>query len=285
MNDIRERIYTIRGVQVMLDSDLARLYGVETKILNQAVKRNPGRFPEEFCFQLTDSEFEILKSQIVTSSWGGRRTKPYAFTEQGVAMLSAVLRSETAVRMSVQIINAFVEMRRFLSANSEMFRRLSTLEVKQMETDKKIEDVFNALESGVITPKQGIFYDGQVFDAYKFVSDIFRSAKESIVIIDNYIDDSVLVHLTKRKEGVKVTILTRKIPKALALDVEKFNEQYPPLEIKEIPNVHDRFIIIDGKEIWHFGASLNDLGKKLFAFSKMDKETAEMLIKLTEATE
>ncbi len=280
VDDIREWIYTIRGVQVMLDSDLARLYGVETKVLNQAVKRNPGRFPEEFCFQVTYSEFEILKSQFVTSSWGGRRTKPYAFTEQGVAMLSAVLRSETAIRMSVQIINAFVEMRRFLSLNSEIFRRLGTLEMKQLETDTKIGRVLDAIEKNEVRPKQGIFYDGQIFDAYKFVSDLFRSAKESIVIIDNYIDDSVLVHLTKRQDNVRVRISTRKVSESLAMDVEKFNSQYPPLEIKEIENLHDRFIVIDGKEIWHFGASLKDLGKKVFAFSKREMGAMRVLARL-----
>ncbi len=305
MENIRSRIYTIRGVQVMLDSDLAELYGVEVKRLNEQVKRNMERFPKEFMFQLSKGEYEllrsqnvmlktdnlksqnatsngseILKSQNATSSWGGRRTLPYAFTEQGVAMLSAVLRSETAVRMSVQIINAFVEMRRFLAANYEIFRRLDTLEIKQLETGTKIEKVLDALENKEIQPEQGIFFDGQVFDAYKFVSDLFRSAEESIVIIDNYIDDSVLVHLTKRKKGVKVTIFTKRISEQLALDAGKFNEQYPPLEIKEFKNAHDRFIIIDERTVYQIGASLKDLGKKWFAFSKMEIEALDMLSRL-----
>jgi len=187
VEDIRNRIYTIRGVQVMLDEDLALLYGVETRVLNQAVKRNKERFLAEFMFQLTENELNILKSQIVMSSWGGRRTKPYVFTEQGVAMLSAVLKSETAVKISVQIINAFVAMRRFIASNAQIFQKLDTLEIKQVETDKKIDYVLNAIESKEIQLKQGIFFDGQIFDAYKFVADIIRTSQKSIILIDNYI--------------------------------------------------------------------------------------------------
>ncbi len=229
-----------------------------------------------------NEEVVNLKSQFATSSWDGRRTKPYAFTEQGVAMLSAVLRSETAVKMSVQIINAFVAMRRFILSNAQVFQRLDTLELKQLVTDKKMEKVLNAIEAKDIQPKQGIFFDGQIFDAYKFVSDLFRSAKKSIVIIDNYLDDSVLTHLTKRKKNVSVTLLTRNISRQLALDIEKFNKQYPPIEIKEFKNAHDRFIIIDSATVYHFGASLKDLGRKWFAFSKMDIGAAQMLTKLEE---
>ena len=282
IDDIRSRIYTIRGVQAMLDMDLAALYRVETRVLNQAVKRNRERFPEQFCFQLSDGEFEILKSQIVMSSWGGRRTNPYAFTEQGVAMLSAVLKSDVAVEISVKIIDAFVAMRRFLFANAQVFQRLDTLEIKQLETDKKIEQVLNAIESKELQPRQGIFFDGQIFDAYQFVSDLFRSAEESIVMIDNYIDDSVLTHLSKRKKDVKVILFTKNISRSLALDVKKFNEQYPAIEIKEFKNAHDRFIIIDNTTVYHFGASLKDLGKKWFAFSKMDIGAVEMLTRLKE---
>ena len=280
--DIQNMIYTFRRVQVMLDMDLAKLYGEETKRLNEQVKRNIERFPESFRFQLTDDEYDFLKSQNATSSWGGRRTNPYVFTEQGVAMLSAVLRSETAVKMSIQIINAFVAMRRFLFSNAQIFQRLDTLEIKQLETDKKINRVLDAIENKEIRPKQGIFFDGQIFDAYQFVSDIFRSAKESIVIIDNYLDDSVLTQLTKRKSNVKVTLFTRQISRALGQDVGRCNQQYPPMEIKEIRTAHDRFIIIDDKTVYHFGASLKDLGKKWFAFSKMDIGAAEMLTNLEE---
>jgi DNA-binding PadR family transcriptional regulator len=225
-----------------------------------------------------------LKSQYATSSWGGRRTKPYAFTEQGVAMLSGVLKSETAVRTSIQIINAFVAMRRFIATNAQVFQRLGAVERKQIEykeeTDQKFEQIFNAIEERSIKPKQGIFFDGQIFDAYRFVSDLFRTAKKSIIIIDNYIDDTVLTHLTKRHDTVSVTILTKTISKQLALDVKKFNEQYPTIEIKEFDNSHDRFLIIDDKTVYHFGASLKDLGKKWFAFSKMDIGAAEMLTRL-----
>ncbi len=296
LDDIQTKIFTIRGVQVILDSDLAELFNVETKYMNQVVKRNANRFPEEFMLQLTPSEYDNLRLQFATSSWeniqpvrnesiskrGGRRYMPYVFTEQGVAMLSAVLRSETAVRMSIQIIKAFVAMRRFILTNAQVFQRLDSLELWKLETDKNMGKVLDAIESKEIQPKQGIFFNGQVFDAYKFVSDLFKSAKKSIVIIDNYLDDTVLIHLTKRKKNVKVTLLTRKISKALAQDVKKFNEQYPPIGIKEFKNAHDRFLIIDSKTVYHFGASLKDLGKNWFAFSKMDIKAADMLSKLDE---
>jgi hypothetical protein len=226
------------------------------------------------------------KSQIVTSNREkmGLRKLPYAFTEQGVAMLAGVLKSETAVKTSIQIINAFVAMRRFIATNAHIFNRLDAVEKKQIEykadADRNFEKIFNAIESKEIIPKQGIFFNGQIFDAYRFVSDLFRTAKKSIIIIDNYIDDTVLTHLAKRHADVTVTILTRSISKHLSLDVNKFNEQYPAIEIKEFNNAHDRFIIIDGNTIYHFGASLKDLGKKWFAFSKMDIGAVEMLRKL-----
>jgi len=286
--EIRSRIDTIRGLQVMIDRDLASLYDVETRVLNQAVKRNSERFPDEYCFQLNDEEFSNWKSQIVISNEDrmGLRKPPYAFTEQGVAMLSAVLRSETAVKVSIQIINAFVAMRKFITANAQIFHRLDVVEQKQLEykaeTDEKFDRIFNAIESKEITPKQGIFFNGQIFDAYKFVSDLIRRAKKSIIIIDNYIDDSVLLLLTKRKKSVTVKIFTKTISKQLLLDIKKFNEQYPPIEIKKFKNSHDRFLIIDNTTVYHFGASLKDLGKKWFAFSKMDIGAFEMLTKLKE---
>jgi len=280
--EIQSKIYTIRGLQVMIDRDLASLYNVETRTLNQAVKRNSERFPDEYCFALNDEEFSNWKSQIVMSNEDrmGLRRPPYAFTEQGVAMLSAVLRSETAVKVSIQIINAFVTMRRFIAANAQIFQRLDTLEIKQLETDNKIDHVLNAIESKEIQLKQGIFFDGQVFDAYKFVADLIRTAQESIILIDNYIDDSVLTILTKRRKNVKVILLTKSISNQMALDVKKYNEQYPAIEIREFKNSHDRFIIIDNITIYHFGASLKDLGKKWFAFSKMDIGAIEMLGRL-----
>ncbi|AKB36731.1 hypothetical protein MSSAC_2141 [Methanosarcina siciliae C2J] len=283
LEEIQSRIYTIRGVQVMLDEDLAGFYRVEVKRLNEQVKRNIERFPEEFMFQLSAEEYDLLRSQNATIErrrGQHRKYLPYAFTEQGVAMLSAVLKSETAVKMSVQIINAFVAMRRFISSNAQIFRRLDTLEIKQLETDRKINHVLNAIESKEIQPKQGIFFDGQIFDAYNFVTDIIRTAQRSIILIDNYVDDTVLTHLTKRNDGVKVIIFTKAISKQLALDVKKFNSQYLPVEIKEFRNSHDRFMIIDDRTVYHFGASLKDLGKKWFAFSKMDIGAVEMLARL-----
>jgi len=280
-------------------------------MLNQAVKRNLDRFPKEFRFQLTESEqdelftndtrFESLKglrsqpvtlkenlrSQIVTSSLGqhgGRRKLPYVFTEQGVAMLSAVLRSETAVRVSVQIMHTFVEMRRLLQSNAQLFARLDTVEKRQLsfetETGKNFEKVFNALEKNDLTPNQGIFYNGQIYDAYTFTSELIRKAKKSLVLIDNYIDDSVLTLFTKRATGVSAVIFTKNISKALALDLKKHNEQYTPIEIREFKDSHDRFLIIDGVETYHIGASLKDLGKKWFAFSKFEKDAMYMLEKL-----
>jgi len=280
-------IYTIRGVQVMYDTDLAELYDVEIKRLNEQVKRNRERFPEEFMFQITDEEFAFLRSQNATLEIGrGRHRKylPYVFTEQGVAMLSAVLRSKTAVKVSIQIIKAFVAMRKFITTNAQIFHRLDAVEQKQLkhkaETDEKFDRIFNAIESKEITPKQGVFFNGQIFDAYQFVCDLIRTARNTILIIDNYIDDTVLTHLTKRNKGVKVTILTKTISKQLALDIKKFNEQYSAIEIKEFKNSHDRFIIIDNTTVYHFGASLKDLGKKWFAFSKMDIGAVEMLSRL-----
>ena len=282
--EIQNRIYTIRDLQVMLDEDLALLYGVETKVFNQAVKRNSERFPEEFMFQINNDELSHLKSQIGFSKKDSLRSQnvtlesargkhrkylPYAFTEQGVAMLSAILRSETAIKVSIQIISAFVAMRKFITTNAQIFHRLDSVEQKQLEhkaeTDGKFDRIFNSLESKEITPKQGIFFDGQIFDAYQFVSNLIRTARNIILIIDNFIDDTVLTHLTKRNKGVKVTILTKTISKQLALDVKKFK------------NSHDRFIIIDNTTVYHFGASLKDLGKKWFAFSKIDIGAVEML--------
>ena len=280
LEEIQSRIYTIRNRQVMLDEDLALLYGVETKVLNQAVKRNSERFPPRFMFQITDDEFDRLRSQTVTSNRrGGRRYLPYAFAEQGVAMLSAVLRSATAIKVSIQIMNAFVAMRRFLLSNAQVFQRLDTLELKQLETDKKVDEVLNAIESKEIQPQQGIFFDGQVFDAYQFVSDLVRSAKKSITLIDNYVDDTVLTLFSKRKQAISLTILTKTVSKQLKLDVKKFNKQYPlkMVIVKEFKNSHDRFLIIDDSIVYHFGASLKDLGKKWFAFSKMEIGAIEMI--------
>lgn len=276
---LQKRIYTLRGVQVMLDEELAVLFGVATKRLNEQVKRNIERFPAEFCFQLEEADVVNLRSQNATSSWGGRRYMPYAFTEQGIAMVSAVLHSDTAIEVSIRIMKAFVAMRRFLNENGRIFQRLDTVEWKQSETDKKVEQILGALEEGAIQPKQGIFYDGQVFDAWVFVSGLVRKAKKSILLIDNYVDESVLALFAKRKKGVVVTILTKTVSRQLEIDVKKFNEQYPPLEVRPFTEAHDRFLILDGTDLYHFGASLKDLGKRWFAFSRMETGTLEMLRK------
>ncbi|MDD2697654.1 MAG: ORF6N domain-containing protein [Arcobacteraceae bacterium] len=284
--NIKSKIYTVRGLQVMLDSDLAELYGVETKVFNQAVKRNIERFPENFRFQLTDAEYKILRSQFVTlrldseNEWG-KHTKylPYVFTEQGVSMLSAVLKSKIAVQVSIQIIEAFVNMRKFISNNALIFQRLETLENKQSKNDEKFNKLFEALEDKTIKPKQGIFYDGEVFDAYRFVADLIRSAKNKIILIDNYVDDSVLT-LFSKNQNIDVMIYTQTISKQLTLDLEKYNAQYKAIEIKSFKYSHDRFMIIDDVNIYHIGASLKDLGKKWFAFSKLDIESFGVLKKL-----
>ena len=277
--EIRNLIYTIRGKQVMLDSDLASLYQVETKNLNKAVKRNIERFPASFCFQLTEKEVENLRFQFGTSSlnYGGRRYLPYAFTEQGVAMASAILRSDIAVRMSVQIMEAFVEMRRMLISNASLFHRLDNIELKQLEADQKFEEIFKALESDKLHSEKGIFYNGQVFDAYAFVSDIIRSAGSSIILLDNYVDDTVLTLLGKRNDNVTATILTKSISHQLRLDLQRYNSQYTVIDIEIFSDAHDRFLIIDNTQLYHIGASLKDLGKKWFAFSRMDIEVGRML--------
>ena len=277
--EIKNLIYTIRGKQVMLDSDLASLYQVETKNLNKAVKRNIERFPASFCFQLTEEEVENLRFQIGTSSlsYGGRRYLPYVFTEQGVAMASAILRSDIAVKVSVEIMEAFVEMRRMLTSNASLFHRLDNIELKQLEADQKFEEIFKAMESDKLHSEKGIFYNGQVFDAYAFVSDIIRSAKSSIILLDNYVDDTVLILLSKRNNNVTATIYTKNISNQLRLDVQRYNSQYPNIEVEVFSDAHDRFMIIDDTELYHIGASLKDLGKKWFAFSRMDIEVGKML--------
>jgi len=294
IGNIQNLIFTIRSVQVMIDSHLAKLYGVEVKRLNEQVKRNIERFPEKIRFQLSKQEYENLKSQVKISgekvlrsqnattkeNRGGRQYLPYVFTEQGVAMLSAVLRSETAVKVSIQIMQAFVDMKKFIATNAAVFQRLERVEQKQIKTDQKFEQIFKALEDKSVKPKQGIFYDGQVFEAYVFVADLIKSAKKTILLIDNYIDESVLQLFTKRKKNVTVTIYTKNISKILKQDLEKHNAQHPEIEIEKFAKAHDRFLIIDETAVYHFGASLKDLGKKWFAFSKMDIKAVEMIANL-----
>jgi hypothetical protein len=269
---IEKRIFLIRGEYVMLDSDLADIYGVSTSRLNEQVKRNAERFPEDFMFKLSKEEWENLISQNATSNeHGGRRKTPFVFTEQGVAGLSGVLKSEQASQVHVTIMRAFVSMRKLIASQIGLIQRIDGLERKQLETDNKFENVFKALEQNTI-PSQGIFFDGQLYDAYELMSKIIRSATNEIILIDNYIDETVLTHLSKRDENVEAIIYTKSISKTIKLDLEKHNSQYLPIQIKELRDSHDRFLIIDRKELYHIGASLKDLGKKWFAFSKLDEK-------------
>ena len=279
---IEPLIHLIRGQQVILDRDLALLYGVETRRLNEQVRRNIERFPEDFMFQLDNNEIHNLKSQIATSSWGGSRKKPYAFTESGIAMLSSVLHSPTAIEANIRIMRAFTTMRHFLANNAQVFQRLSNIEYHQIETDKRIDEVFKRLDANK-QPQQGIFFDGQVFDAYQFVSDLVRKAKKTIALIDNYVDDTVLTLLDKRNKGVSATIYTQHISQQLQLDIERHNAQYPMIKVKRFNRAHDRFLFIDD-EVYLIGASIKDLGKKWFAFTLMHDTTAKELInKIQEA--
>lgn len=291
---IESLIFSIRGTQVMIDRDLAEIYQVETRVLNQAVKRNINRFPERFRFQLNHEEIEELKSQILrsnsrsqivtlnqigTQQGGNIKYQPYAFTEQGIAMLATVLRSDVAVQISIQIMDAFVEMRKFIINYGGLLQRMEGIERKQIETYQKFEQVFKALESRDELPTQGIFFDSQIFDAYAFVSSIIKKAKKEIILIDNYIDESTLTHLSKKGNQVSVIFYTKNISKQLALDIKKANEQYGNFAIQNFEKSHDRFLIIDNTTVYHLGASLKDLGKKWFAFTKMDAESVESILK------
>ena len=283
--EIKNLIYTIRGKQVMLDSDVAMLYHYETKNINKAVKRNIDRFPEEFCFQLTESEFQTLRFQIGTSKQneefrGGRRYLPYVFTEQGIAMLAGVLKNDIAVKVSISIIKSFIEMRKFIFSNGQLFERLTTMEYKLLEYDKKFDKVFNQLQVGE-NIKQRIFFEGQIYDAYSIIIDIIKKANKKILIIDNYVDDSILKMLTKKKNNVEVVILTSDKSNIQNLDIQKFNKEYPILKLSKTNKFHDRFIVIDNKEMYHLGASIKDLGKKCFGINKIeDMEIIEKIINL-----
>ena len=282
-SNIANKIYTLRGRQVMLDSDLAELYHTETKIINRAVRRNANRFPVEFMFQLTMQEWQNLRFQTGTSTegHGGRRYIPTVFTEQGIAMLSAILKSDIAVEVSIRIMNAFVEMRRTLFHYEGLQHRMGRLEQKQADHDHQFEKIFKALDTGTI-PQQGIFFDGQTFDAYTFVADLIRSARQSIRLVDNYIDDKVLLMLSKRQPGVTATLYCRNRSKELQLDLDKHNSQYPPVDLHHFNRSHDRFLILDDEKIYQIGASLKDLGKRWFAFTLLDKSAVTMVERLKE---
>lgn len=314
VEQIESLILSIRGKQVILDRDLARLYGVETKRLNQQVQRNLERFPEDFMFQLTKEEAELsrsqfatlnngsdnLKSQFATSSEDSSRSQfatlngrghnikhlPYAFTENGIAMLSGVLRSPMAIATNIHIMRAFNAMRHFIGSHAQVFQRMENIEknvlalnAHQIDTDRKIEEVFRRLDDNSEKPEKGIFYDGQIFDAYSFINERIREAKKRIVLIDNYVDDSVLTMLDKRNKGVDAVVYTKNISRQLSLDFEKHNAQYSPIEVKQFDRAHDRFLCVDDT-VYLIGASLKDLGKKWFGFVKLEQPTDELLSKM-----
>ena len=321
---IEKKIFVIRGVQVMIDRDIAELYGVETRRLNEQVKRNIERFPEEFMFQLNEEEFENwmsqiatsnpnlisqiatssssrsqivtlnteqkqgvnLKSQFVTSSWGGTRKLPFAFTEQGCAMLSSVLKSETAVQVSIQIMKAFVSMRHFVQSNSQIFAELKSIREHQLETDvhlkesdKRIDQLFTLMDKYNVNDTQGIFFQGQIFDAYAKFESFIQSAQKEIILIDNYVDLTVLQRLAKKKKGVNAIIYTDPKTKLTSQDIQTFNTQYPTITLNHTTKMHDRFMIIDNKVLYHIGASLKDLGKKCFAFEILDSSFIPDILK------
>jgi hypothetical protein len=275
---IQNKIYSIRGKQIMLDSDLAERYNVETRVLNQAVKRNSKRFPIEFMFQQTNKKYELLLSKrdalrsqsvmIKNSRGKHRKYLPFVFTKQGVSMLSAVLRSNTAINTSIKIINAFVEMRKFLLSNAAVFQKFENIKNKLFQHDRNSNKIFKAIENKEITPKKGIFFNRQVFDAYLFISDIIKSVERTIVLIDNFVDETVLSLFIKNQK-VKVSIYTKNISRQLNLYLVKYNSQYNPIELKKFSASHDRFLILDDKQIFHFGASLKDLGKNGLHFPNL----------------
>ena len=269
--NIESKILVISSRQVMIDRDLAELYGVETKRLNEQVRRNIERFPKDFCFQLNDGETkELVAFCDRFASLKHSSVNPYAFTEQGIAMLSSVLRSHNAVEVNIQIMRAFIAMRRFMQTNAQVFQRLDRVEKHQLDSDRKIDELFDKMDRYKIEDKQGIFFQGQIFDAYAKFESFIAEAEKEIVLIDNYVDLTVLERFAKKKNGVKVRIYTCPKTKITSLDIQKFNEQYPSLELNHTDKIHDRFLIIDNKTLYHIGASLKDLAKKCFAFEIMD---------------
>lgn len=279
---VESMIHSIRGMQVMLDFDLSYLYGIETKRLKEQVRRNRNRFPNDIMFELTDEEFSSLRSQIATSNKrGGTRYHPYAFTETGVAMLSSVLNSEQAIQVNLQIMRAFVSMRRFLIANAQVFQRLDALEFKQIENSKKIDEIFSKLGSGELKPKLGIFFEGQMFDAFLLVEKLIKKARNRLVLIDDYVDASVLEHFSLRNELVSADVYVhsqRQTPSMLrAFDTYNRQHSESQLTLHSFNKSHDRWLIVDD-EIYHFGASIKDLGKKWFAVNLITEMTADDFI-------
>ena len=277
--DIRNLIYVVRNQQVMLDSDLAMLYQVETKVLNQAVKRNIQRFPKEFRFQLTGDEYRFLKSQFVTSkiesneNRGGKQKLPYVFTEQGIAMLSALLRSDVAIKTSINIMDTFVEMRRFIGNNTMLLEKINNVELEQRiyqrDTNERIEQIFDYISEREES-NQKVFFNGQIYDAFSLLVKLILKANDEIILIDGYVDIETLNLLSKKNEGVSVIVYTRYGTKLNDIDIKNFNKQYPLLEVKYTKNFHDRFLIVDGEETYHIGASIKDAGKKCFGINLIE---------------
>jgi len=289
-NDIKRRIFIIRGKQVMLDSDLAELYGYEVKNLNRQVKRNARRFPDDFMFKLTRDEVDgLVKCQIVTSritrmfqgQSGGRRKLPNVFTEQGIYMLATVLKGELAEQQSIFIMRAFREMRHFIANNAALFDRISKVELKQLEADKKFDQLFEYIGEHTET-NQKLFFDGQIYDAFSLLIELIQKAAQEIILIDGYVDVSTLNLLAKKNSGVAVTIYTFKKTKLTAQDVAVFNAQYPQLNVKYTNVFHDRFLILDGKTVYHIGASLKDAGKKCFGVTLMKDAGPDLMKKLVQ---
>jgi len=287
VENIKNLIYNVRGKQVMLDSDVASLYEYSTKNINKAMKRNLDRFPEDFCFQLSVDEFENLRFQFgtlnrkINNGDVVRKYLPYVYTEQGIAMLSGILKNEIAIQVSINIMRAFVEMRKFILANGQIFERLTKVECKLLEHDKKFDEVFNQLQNND-SIKQRVFFEGQVYDAFSLFIDIIRKAEKEIILIDNYIDIETLNILSKKNSNVNVIIYTKQNTKLSSRDINKFNSQYPKLEIKYTDKFHDRFLILDKKIIYHIGASIKDAGKKCFGITliKYDAIIKDILGKL-----
>jgi len=273
---ISTKIHTIRGLQVMLDRDLAQLYQVETKRVNEAVKNNQDKFFEDFYFELSDSEFDVLRSKFSTTSFSKTRINPKVFTEQGIYMLATILKSNIASQVTVSIIRVFANMRQLISQNIVTYERFERIEQRLSLHDKTFDKLFEALEDKNKKPNEGIFYDGQVYDAYVFINDLLRNAKEEVVLIDNYIDESVFT-LFSKYQNLKFKIYTATINKQLNLDYTKYNTQYKNIQLQEFKKAHDRFLILDNEKIYHIGASLKDLGKKWFAFSRFESEALEVL--------
>jgi hypothetical protein len=275
-NSIKDKIHTIRNVQVMLDKDLAELYGVETKRINEAVRNNQDKFMSDFYFELTNNEFENLRSKISTANFSKTRTNPKVFTEQGIYMLATILKSKVASQVTVYIIKTFANMRKLISQNISMFERFERIEQRLNIHDENFDKLFEALEDKTLKVKQGIFYNGQIFDAYVFINDLLKLTTNEIILIDNYIDETVFT-LFSKYPNIKVQIYTSNITKQLKLDFEKYQTQYENIDLIQFKNSHDRFLIIDKNEVYHLGASLKDLGKKWFAFSKFEIENLKIL--------